>query len=227
MAINIENYNPLDEVSTKVELIKLLTKNPFTPTSYVISDTPTVSAGVDILSAKLNSSINSGTNIQNKGTNCIAIGENIVIPEGCENITAIGNNLSFASGVSNVSVINSSDLEIVDSNVNYVGGVIQSEFVSDNLFENKTANFSLNPNTMSIVNVTCSSANITVYLPSPSTCIANNISKIFNVKKVDDTIYHVVIDAGEDRIDGKITIELTRFGDGVTLYTDGSNWFIK
>lgn len=112
----IENYNPLEETSTNVELIKLLDTEVFTPESFLITSMPNIGAGNEVYSAKLNSALNVGSGIQNKGTNCIAIGENIVIPSSCSNVTVIGNNVTVAEGVSNSSVINTNDYELTESN---------------------------------------------------------------------------------------------------------------
>jgi hypothetical protein len=89
----IENYTPLDQTSTKVELIKLLDTEAFVPESILISDS-SVDAGSEVYTARLNSSLNVGTNIQNRGTNCLAIGENIVIPESCSNLIVFGSNIT-------------------------------------------------------------------------------------------------------------------------------------
>jgi hypothetical protein len=75
------NYNPLEENSTKVELIKLLETEAFVPASVLISDTPDLAGGDTAFSARLNTGLNVGNGIQNQGTNCVAIGNNIVIPE--------------------------------------------------------------------------------------------------------------------------------------------------
>lgn len=89
----IENYTPLEQTSTKVELIKLLDTEAFVPESILISDS-SVDAGSEVYTARLNSSLNVGTNIQNRGTNCLAIGENIVIPESCTNLIVFGSNIT-------------------------------------------------------------------------------------------------------------------------------------
>jgi len=89
----IENYTPLDQTSTKVELIKLLDTEAFVPESVLISD-GSLNAGSEVYTARLNSSLNVGTNIQNRGTNCLAIGENIVIPESCNNLIVFGSNIT-------------------------------------------------------------------------------------------------------------------------------------
>jgi len=89
----IENYTPLDQTSTKVELIKLLKSEVFVPEQFLISDSP-INAGNGVATARLNSSLNVGTNIQNRGTNCLAVGENIVIPESCNNLIVFGSNIT-------------------------------------------------------------------------------------------------------------------------------------
>lgn len=123
----IENYNPLSEQSTKCELIKLLESDVFSPTSYLISSNTAVSAGGGILSARLNSGLNVGSNIQNRGTNCIAVGDNIIIPESCSNVTVIGNNVVVNEGLSNISVINTNDLEVTQSNISINNGIIVTD----------------------------------------------------------------------------------------------------
>jgi hypothetical protein len=90
----IENYNPLELTSTKVELVKLLETDAFTPTSVLISGDTAINAGQDQQNYRLNSSLNVGTNIQNRGANCLAIGENIVIPSSCTNLIVFGSNIT-------------------------------------------------------------------------------------------------------------------------------------
>jgi len=127
----IENYNPLEETSTNVELIKLLDTEVFTPESFLISSMPTIGGGNEVYSAKLNSALNVGSGIQNKGTNCIAIGENIVIPSSCSNVTVIGNNVVVSEGVSNSSVINTNDYELTQSNYSITNSVVIDEYFVD------------------------------------------------------------------------------------------------
>ena len=122
----IENYNPIEQDSTKCELIKLLDTPVFTPTSYRLSDT-TINTGANILTAKLNSSLNVGYGIQNKGTNCTAIGNNIIIPASCSNVTVIGNNVTVSEGVSNSSVINTNDFNLTESNYSITNSVIGTD----------------------------------------------------------------------------------------------------
>ena len=156
----IENYTPLEQTSTKVELIKLLDTEVFTPSSFLISDT-SINAGNDVQTSRLNSSFNVGTNIQNKGTNCLAIGENIVIPESCSNLIVFGSNITAdenSTGLllnykSYVALITQSGTAAPTAIVleNTLGEVTFSyisvgnyEVVTDGLFNDKT--FALIPN---------------------------------------------------------------------------------
>jgi hypothetical protein len=90
----IENYNPLELTSTNVELVKLLETEVFTPQQFKLSDSTSISSGVDVQNYRLNSSLNVGTNIQNRGSNCLAVGENIIIPASCNNLIVFGNNIT-------------------------------------------------------------------------------------------------------------------------------------
>ncbi len=122
----IANYTPLNETSTETELVKLLTADVFSPTSYLISSTP-INAGNGVLSAKLNSSLNVGSSIQNRGANCFAMGENIIIGEGCSNVTVIGNNVVVEPGLSNINVINTSNIVVTQSNYSIVNSVVATD----------------------------------------------------------------------------------------------------
>jgi len=70
-------------------------------------------------------------------------------------------------------------------------------------------------------------AQITVFLPPPSPAIAG---RVYNVKRADDVNSTQIICPGGgqfiDNINGNIGIELTNPWDGVTLQTDGNDWFI-
>lgn len=122
----IENYNPLELSSTKCELIKLMETAAFSPASFLISDSPTINSGSGIKNSVAESSLSLGNN-QNRGLNCIAIGENIVIPASCSNVTVIGNNVTVAEDVSNSSVINTNDYELIQSNLSMTNGIIVND----------------------------------------------------------------------------------------------------
>ena len=67
------------------------------------------------------------------------------------------------------------------------------------------------------------SGNITVSLPSASTCT----NRIYTIKKIDSSSNDVIIDAsGSQTIDGQLTRTLTERYEYVKIQSDGSNWHI-
>lgn len=214
----IENYNPLSEQSTKCELIKLLESDVFSPTSYLISSNTAVSAGGGILSARLNSGLNVGSNIQNSGTNCIAIGDNIIIPESCSNVTVIGNNIEIEENTSNVSYIN--------------GTVTSSVYGEKSNIKTVTADYDILAYDDTVL-VDATSGNVTVtllytltsYLESAITIngVNLNINKIITVKRIDASGNTVTIDGDTRTINGSSTITLTA-NESKRIQFDGTNW---
>ena len=214
----IENYNPLSEQSTKCELIKLLESDVFSPTSYLISSNTAVSAGSGVLSARLNSGLNVGSNIQNSGTNCIAVGENIIIPESCSNVTVIGNNIEIEENTSNVSYIN--------------GTVTSSVYGEKSNIKTVTADYNILSYDDTVL-VDATSGNVTVtllyaltsYLESSITIngVNLNINKIITIKRIDASGNTVTIDGDTRTIDGSATITLTA-NESKRIQFDGTNW---
>ena len=214
----IENYNPLSEQSTKCELIKLLESDVFSPTSYLISSNTAVSAGSGVLSARLNSGLNVGSNIQNSGTNCIAVGENIIIPESCSNVTVIGNNIEIEENTSNVSYIN--------------GTVTSSVYGEKSNIKTVTADYNILSYDDTVL-VDATSGNVTVtllyaltsYLESSITIngVNLNINKIITIKRIDASGNTVTIDGDTRTIDGAATITLTA-NESKRIQFDGTNW---
>jgi hypothetical protein len=71
--------------------------------------------------------------------------------------------------------------------------------------------------------VTCSSANITINLPS----VATSTNVVLNIKKIDSTGYTVIIDANaSELIDGNLTETIYNQYDSRTLHCNGSAWYI-
>ena len=214
----IENYNPLSEQSTKCELIKLLESDVFSPTSYLISSNTGVSAGSGVLSARLNSGLNVGSNIQNSGTNCIAVGENIIIPESCSNVTVIGNNIEIEENTSNVSYIN--------------GTVTSSVYGEKSNIKTVTADYNILSYDDTVL-VDATSGNVTVTLLYPLTSYLEssitingvnlNINKIITIKRIDASGNTVTIDGDTRTIDGSATITLTA-NESKRIQFDGTNW---
>jgi hypothetical protein len=221
----IENYNPLEQTSTKVELIKLLDTDVFTPESFLISDTPNVNGGNEVFSARLNTSINLGEGIQNRGTNCVAVGNNIVIPESCTNITVIGDNISVPENTSNFSYIN--------------GTVTNTIYNEKALIQNKSADYNVKAYD-DVVFMTTGATDKTVtltynlpeYLDSTVVLNINDVdttleyTKRITIKKVDSGAGNVIIDGDGALIDGSATQTITTQYEFLTLQWDGTNWNI-
>lgn len=74
------------------------------------------------------------------------------------------------------------------------------------------------------INADCTSNAITISLPAASTMAG----RWLNVKKIDSTGNVVTIDPnGSETIDGATTISLTMQYESVTLYSDGTEWWIR
>lgn len=219
----IENYNPLELTSTKVELIKLLETQVFTPTKFLISSSTDVAGGVEVYNSTLNTSFSVGTGNQNRGTNCVAIGDNIMIPASCENVTVIGSNISVPENTSGFSYIN--------------GTVTNSIYNEKSLIQNKSANYNVKAYD-DVVFMTTGATNKTVtlayaqigFLESTTILNINDVEttleygKQITIKKVDSGAGNVIIDGNGALIDGAATITLTTQYESVTLQWDGTNW---
>lgn len=86
----------------------------------------------------------------------------------------------------------------------------------------KTANYTATLNDFTIA-VTCSSANITITLPTS----VGITGRIYVIKKMDNTSYSVIVDAnGTQTIDGSETVSLTTQYQTIRLQSNGSNWIL-
>lgn len=119
----IIDYNPYEMQSTKVELIKILNTDLFTPTSSFFYNDPSIPTGIDVGIAVDDSSANYSQNSINMGLNSVAIGEGIFIPASASNVLVNANNVTIGENVSNVTVLNTSNITVTESNVSYINGV--------------------------------------------------------------------------------------------------------
>lgn len=119
----IIDYNPYEVQSTKVELIKILNTDLFTPTSSFFYNDPSIPTGIDVGIAVDQSSANYSQNSINMGVNSVAIGEGIFIPASASNVLVNANNVTIGENVSNVTVLNTSNITVTESNVSYINGV--------------------------------------------------------------------------------------------------------
>ena len=119
----IIDYNPYEMQSTKVELIKILNTDLFTPTSEFFYSNPAIPTGIDVGIAVDQSSANYSQNSINMGVNSVAIGEGIFIPASASNVLVNAQNVTIGENVSNVTVLNTSNITVTESNVSYINGV--------------------------------------------------------------------------------------------------------
>jgi len=119
----IIDYNPYETQSTKVELIKILNTDLFSPTSEFFYNNPSISTGIDVGIAVDQSSANYSQNSINMGLNSVAIGEGIFIPASASNVLVNAQNVTIGENVSNVTVINTNNITVTESNVSYINGV--------------------------------------------------------------------------------------------------------
>ena len=221
----IIGYDPTQERSIQCELIKVLESNVFSPSSFRLSDSTDIKTGDRVQTAKLNSGLNVGTNIQNRGTNCVAIGNNIFIPESCVNVTVIGNDVIIPANSTNLNYVNGQ----VSSTVINGQGAVKSVSASYNVkayddtilvttgATNKTI-------TLSYGSVDYEQADISYNISN--TDIAYTLSKIVTIKKVDGGVGNVIIDGSGANIDGTSTKTLTTQYESITVQWDGTNWNI-
>lgn len=93
----------------------------------------------------------------------------------------------------------------------------------------KTANYTLTTSDSGVV-CDATSGEITLTLPSPSTCYdsTNLASIIFDIHKADTSSNNVIIvPNASETIGGESKIVLTRYNENVELATDGTNWFVR
>ena len=119
----IIDYNPYETQSTKVELIKILNTDLFSPTTEFFYNNPSISTGIDVGIAVDQSSANYSQNSINMGLNSVAIGEGIFIPASATNVLVNAQNVTIGENVSNVTVINTNNITVTESNVSYINGV--------------------------------------------------------------------------------------------------------
>ncbi len=75
-----------------------------------------------------------------------------------------------------------------------------------------------------VILVDCTPNDVRVNLPDVATII---VGKIYNVKKIDPSGNVVIFDPFEDQtIDGELECTMPRQYDNLTLYNDGTQWWI-
>lgn len=222
----INNYNVLNETSTQYELFKLRKSNVFTPTTTPVSGIEVETDNNSTNHLKANGSVTNGSGVINLGTNCVAIGENIVIQASSFNVTAIGTNISIANGVSNVMAINCNDIEITESNSNYINNVLVYPFnqLTVEVITASTKSLTLNDN---VVVCDTSSNNIEIIMPDPATAFVFGVSKEYTIKKYATANTVTIKPFASELVESSSSIVLTKNLTSVVLVTDGVDWYVK
>jgi hypothetical protein len=220
----IVDYNPLNETSTKVELIKLLDTQVFTPTTFRLADSPLIDTGSFVNNGLDNSSLSLGDGNQNRGLNSVAIGNNIVIPATCNNVTVIGNNITIPENTTNFSYING---KIGTTIYGQSGTVItvNSDYNQNTLEDLILIDATSNDVNVQLENVFISNLYEDISFNSNGTDITGRISKIVTIKRIDNSAFNVNILSGIGNIDGNTSMPLLT-KESLTLQFDGANWNI-
>ena len=224
----VENYNPTNPI-TKCEFLKLKDADPFTPT-----DT-TATGGTEKIGTEnapyfkrgearlIDGNFQSDRNICVKGENnyidssvknADINGDNNFIFAGSENVFIRGNGNSV-EGASDVSLINTNDIQVVNSGVTYINGEVRGTGSVVNITSSITADESV-----ATYLVDTSSGNIVITLPTDI-----NIGKIWNVKLIDATNTCQLRCVGR-LIDGNTTETITRLNTCLSVQYDGNDYRI-
>tara|TARA_R110002020_G_scaffold176958_4_gene369626 strand:- start:6623 stop:9658 length:3036 start_codon:yes stop_codon:yes gene_type:complete len=224
----VENYNPTNPI-TKCEFLKLKDADPFTPTDTTATggtekigteDAPYFKRGEARL---IDGNFQSDRNISVKGENnyidssvknADINGDNNFIFAGSENVFIRGNGNSV-EGASDVSLINTNDVQVVNSGVTYINGEVRGTGSVVNITSSITADESV-----ATYLVDTSSGNITINLPTDI-----NIGKIWNVKLIDATNSCTLRCVGR-LIDGNTTEVITRLNTCLSVQYDGNDYRI-
>jgi hypothetical protein len=151
--------------------------------------------------------------------------EGIVPDTGVLDIDLSSNHVKFTSGVSDVFVINpGSGVDAVNEDLYERGNRVATRTWAQNRFGQlnmvtKTANYTASENDGVLADA--SGGTVTVTLPSPGA--GDNVA----VKKIDSSSNSVTVEQnGSESIDGSTSITLTEQYEALTLWSDGTDWFI-
>ena len=207
----IENYTPLNETSTKYELVKLLYTSAFVPTSTSLTDSDlgTESTGT----ARLSNGVNS--------ENTTAIGDYIISPSSSRNVLVVGDYTQVPENADGFVQLNGVYIPKV------ANGTAINEIGSGTYYCNEADGTIL-------INPTIS--NVDIYLPLNNLetvtytidGVLNTITygKKITLKRIDATANIVTIyPGGSDTIDGFSSYTLST-NDTLNLQYSNGNWII-
>ena len=220
----IINYNPLESASTQCELIKVLQAELFTPESTMIDGGLIPSGGAVTLPVP-ETSMRLGTNSNVLGSNCLAIGNNVNIPESCSNVIVVGDNITIAENTSNFTYVNGQISTTVNgekASVKTITSNYNIKAFDDTILVDATSGNVTVTLTYSTVDYLISTVSLTVN----GATISTDITKVITIKRIDNSGNTVTIDGDGRTIDGDATIDILS-KESLTLQYDGTNWIIK
>jgi hypothetical protein len=223
----VVDFDPLQEKSTKIELLKLITGIPFTPETKSIDFTyggqlgglpaPSFNWNGDVGgTAVVSNATNTGRGnyVAEDSTGTTVGGEGNRVGAGTSNITILGSdNVTVASGLTNVTVINSDNLNITESDVIYIDGVKQQAPTTTTLTGDTTirdAGYYLANGTFTIT-------------LSPSDYPAGTR---IDIKDITSGAHTITISGGGVNIDGSATYTLTVTYESVTIFYNGTQFYL-
>jgi hypothetical protein len=207
----IENYTPLNETSTKYELVKLLYTSAFVPTSTSLTDSDlgTQNTGT----ARLSNGVNS------ENTN--AIGDYIISPSSSRNVLVVGDYTQVPENVDGFVQLNGVYIPKV------ANGTAITEIGSGTYYCNEADGTILINPTISNVDIYLPLNNLeTVTYTIDGVLTTITYGKKITLKRIDSTANIVTIyPDGSDTIDGFSSYTLSTTDTLNLQYNDG-NWII-
>lgn len=226
------DYNGNKGELTKCEFLKLKVKDVFTPTTgevYGGGDTSLGSSSMPLINTSLsgmadNNSYNTKTQtvggqdniIDRSSKNVSVVGVGNVIGANTKNITISGSNNIIQAGLENVQLINTSDVEITESNVSYING--QSNTTTYLYNEGKHVDLPTESK-----NIICDSSSGVIDVDLPTAVGQLNEYNIYSVTGDYDVALYAQT---SETIDNSSTLILTA-EEWITIFSDGQKWLIK
>ena len=207
----IENYTPLDETSTKYELIKLLYTDAFVPTSIAFVDNPTT--GESTVTSRISNNVNS--------ENTTAIGDYIISPSTARNVLVVGDYTQVPENVDGFVQLNGVYIPKV------ANGTAINEIGSGTYYCNEADGTILIKPTISNVDIYLPLNNLeTVTYTIDGVLTTITYGKKITLKRIDSTANIVTIyPDGSDTIDGFSSYTLSTT-DTLNLQYNLGNWII-
>ena len=225
----IENYTPLDETSTKYELIKLIHTKAYVPTRGLFSDNPLVPSGGEVSTGFFPevTSIGAGDGSALRSTNTVGIGDGVLSPASARNILVVGDNTLVPEGAENFVQFNdiyypnimgaNSDISLVTGVATYNVSKLDSTILIDGLGGGTAINIAFP--TLEYVFETA-----TFY--TNQNLRTRDYGKKLTFKKIDANTNNIIITPTSGTIDGSASYTLRNQYDTITIQFDGTNWFI-